>query len=169
MPLLCSGVDQEPQLPLPSSHSSCFCFQEHRTGEGTGAGLAPASSRQPLEHGSAQGQFQQQGRCWLRSCHSWAKVRTSATLLSKRAAHSKKILHRKQNSQIISPGPWGNNSGTVRGWRFWGWVALRRDPTTQGTSSAPMFNPELTAWPGVYLFKLNTNPQTMSGSEINVR
>lgn len=38
-----------------------------------------------------------------------------------------------------------------------------------GTSTALMFNPELTGQPGVNLFKLNTNPQTMSGSEINVR
>lgn len=46
VPILGSRLDQEPQLPLPSTHSSCFCFQEQGTGEGTRAGLAPASFRQ---------------------------------------------------------------------------------------------------------------------------
>lgn len=45
----------------------------------------------------------------------------------------------------------------------------REGSSNTGTSTAPVFNPESTGWPGVYLFKLNTNPQTMSGSEINVR
>lgn len=45
----------------------------------------------------------------------------------------------------------------------------REGSSNTGTSTAPVFNPESTGWPGVYLFKLNTNPQMMSGSEINVR
>lgn len=155
-----------------SRSHSCLCLQEHGTREGHGHGQLQRVSGS-LEHGSVRGQFQQHGRCWLRSCHSRAKVRTSAPLLSKRATHGKKILHRNQQSQIIPPGPRGNNTDTVQGVEVLGMAGevsgTREGSCSTGTSTALMFNPELTGQPGVYLFKLNTNPQTMLGSEINVR